>query len=71
MHGLSLSILSASACAAHVQPFLGAGHPVLAYFPSHDLAILLPAAALVLGLSGVGAFVGYTMRKGQQKKKAV
>jgi len=50
-------------------PFLAPEHPLQAFFLPRVYAIALPVALLLLGLSGVGAFLASVVIK-QGKKKA-
>ncbi|EGN95948.1 hypothetical protein SERLA73DRAFT_59512 [Serpula lacrymans var. lacrymans S7.3] len=53
---------------AIILPFFDATSPVHDYFPAREWAIRLPAFILVLGLSGIGFFVGSTVIKENRKK---
>jgi dolichyl-phosphate mannosyltransferase polypeptide 2 regulatory subunit len=53
-----------------VLPFLPADHPAQAAFPPKEFAILIPVALLIVGISGVGAFLASVMLKQAKKKKA-
>jgi dolichyl-phosphate mannosyltransferase polypeptide 2 regulatory subunit len=50
------------------QPFFDASSPIHNYFPAREWAIRLPAFVLVVGLSGIGFFIGSTIRKENRKK---
>ncbi|EDR14305.1 uncharacterized protein LACBIDRAFT_244765 [Laccaria bicolor S238N-H82] len=54
---------------ALLLPFFPKTSQIHDWFPSREWAIRLPAVLLVLGLSAIGAFVGYTIVK-ENKKKA-
>lgn len=53
---------------AILLPFFDASSPIHNYFPAREWAIRLPAFVLVVGLSGIGFFVGYTIMKENRKK---
>lgn len=53
---------------AILLPFFDASSPIHNYFPAREWAIRLPAFVLVLGLSGIGFFVGSTIMKENRKK---
>ncbi|KAG9318508.1 hypothetical protein JVU11DRAFT_599 [Chiua virens] len=54
---------------SHVQqPFFDKSSPIHDYFPPREWAIRLPAFLLVVGLSGIGWFVGSTILKEKAKK---
>lgn len=53
---------------AILLPFFDASSPIHNYFPAREWAIRLPAFVLVVGLSGIGFFVGSTIRKENRKK---
>lgn len=53
-----------------VTPFVDAEHPIQALFPDRQLALLLPAVLLVLGITGVATFVGVVLSKAKAKKKS-
>lgn len=51
------------------QPLLPADAYLQSFFPDRVWAIRLPALALVVGLSGIGAFVGMVFKKEADKKR--
>lgn len=54
---------------SHVcQPFFAASNPIHSYFPPREWAVRLPAFLLVVGLTGIGLFVGRTIAKERQKQ---
>lgn len=53
---------------AILLPFFDASSPVHTYFPTREWAVRLPAFILVLGLSGIGFFVGVTVMKEKRKR---
>ncbi|KAI6109010.1 hypothetical protein EV401DRAFT_395728 [Pisolithus croceorrhizus] len=53
-----------------LQPFFDVSNPIHDYFPAREWAVRLPAFILVVGLSGIGFFVGFTIAK-ENKKKAL
>lgn len=50
------------------QPFFDASSPIHNFFPAREWAVRLPAFLLVIGLSGIGLFVGSTIMKENRKK---
>lgn len=50
-------------------PFFDVSSPIHGYFPPREWAVRLPAFILVVGLSGIGFFVGSTVIK-EKKRKA-
>jgi dolichyl-phosphate mannosyltransferase polypeptide 2 regulatory subunit len=50
------------------KPFFDASSPIHNYFPAREWAIRLPAFVLVVGLSGIGFFIGSTIMKENRKK---
>ncbi|KAL1742920.1 dolichol phosphate-mannose biosynthesis regulatory [Schizophyllum fasciatum] len=53
---------------AILLPFFDPSSPIHSYFPAREWAVRLPAFLLVIGLSGVGAFIGNTVLKENRKK---
>lgn len=53
----------------HPQPFLSSSSSIHSLFPPREWAVRLPALILVVGLGGVGAFVGRVMMA-EEKKRA-
>ncbi|KAJ7063345.1 dolichol phosphate-mannose biosynthesis regulatory [Mycena amicta] len=53
---------------AMLLPFFDSSSEIHAYFPSREWAVRLPAFILVLGISAIGAFVGSTVLKEQQRR---
>ncbi|KAI0306436.1 dolichol phosphate-mannose biosynthesis regulatory [Multifurca ochricompacta] len=53
---------------AILVPFFAASSPIHAWFPPREWAVRLPAFILVVGLSAIGAFVGSTIIKENQKR---
>ena len=53
-----------------MKPFLDDDSKLHQYFPAREWAVRLPAFLFVVGLSGVGAFIGMTIAK-ENKKKAL
>ncbi|KAI6036560.1 hypothetical protein PISMIDRAFT_26142 [Pisolithus microcarpus 441] len=51
-------------------PFFDISSPIHDYFPAREWAVRLPAFILVVGLSGIGFFVGFTIAN-EKKKKAL
>ncbi|KAI9571520.1 dolichol phosphate-mannose biosynthesis regulatory [Boletus coccyginus] len=49
-------------------PFFDTSSPIHSYFPAREWAVRLPAFLLVVGLSGIGWFVGSTIMKEKTKK---
>ncbi|CAO1635332.1 unnamed protein product [Jaminaea pallidilutea] len=54
---------------AFVTPFLSSSSSIHSLFPPREWAVRLPALILVVGLGGVGAFVGRVMMA-EEKKRA-
>jgi dolichyl-phosphate mannosyltransferase polypeptide 2 regulatory subunit len=50
------------------QPFFDASSPIHDFFPPREWAVRLPAFVLVVGMSGIGFFVGSTIIKENRKK---
>lgn len=50
------------------QPFFDASSPIHDLFPPREWAIRLPAFLLVVGLTGIGLFIGSTIVKENRKK---
>ncbi|KIL00115.1 hypothetical protein PAXRUDRAFT_821993 [Paxillus rubicundulus Ve08.2h10] len=48
---------------AILLPFFDAPSPIHDYFPAREWAVRLPAFILVVGLSGIGLFIGSTVMK--------
>lgn len=72
------SLFARAACAVRVvclrgvrslQPFLDPSHALHALFPPRNYAIGIPVALLVLGVSGIGAFLASVLLKSEKKKK--
>lgn len=55
--------------ASNIQPFLPSDSSLQALFPPREWAVRLPALILVVGLGGIGAFVGKVMIAEEQKRK--
>ncbi|KAJ3787830.1 dolichol phosphate-mannose biosynthesis regulatory [Lentinula aff. detonsa] len=53
---------------AILLPFFDSSSAIHGYFPAREWAIRLPLFVLVVGLSGIGLFVGSTIMK--EKRKA-
>ncbi|KAF9227890.1 dolichol phosphate-mannose biosynthesis regulatory [Gyrodon lividus] len=53
---------------AILLPFFDASSPIHDYFLAREWAIRLPAFILVVGLSGIGLFIGSTVMKENHKK---
>ncbi|CEH13879.1 Dolichol phosphate-mannose regulatory protein (DPM2) [Ceraceosorus bombacis] len=51
-----------------IVPFFPSSSPLQQIFPDRVWAIRLPALILVLGLAGVGSFVGLVMQKEARKR---
>lgn len=51
-----------------IQPFFDASSPIHDLFPPREWAIRLPAFLLVVGLTGIGLFIGSTIVKENRKK---
>jgi dolichol phosphate-mannose biosynthesis regulatory protein len=54
----------------YLQPLLPADSGLHDKFPPREWAVRLPAFILLVGLTGIGGFLGMTMMKEAQKKKA-
>ncbi|KAF9533010.1 dolichol phosphate-mannose biosynthesis regulatory [Crepidotus variabilis] len=54
---------------AMLLPFFDASNPLHNWFPPREWAVRLPAFILVVGMSGIGFFLGTTMMK-EKKRKA-
>jgi dolichyl-phosphate mannosyltransferase polypeptide 2 regulatory subunit len=50
------------------QPFFATSNPIHSYFPPREWAVRLPAFILVVGLTGIGIFVGRTIMKEREKQ---
>ena len=50
------------------QPLFDESSPVHKFFPSREWAVRLPAFILVVGLSAVGVFVGFTILEENRRK---
>ncbi|EIM90048.1 uncharacterized protein STEHIDRAFT_51935 [Stereum hirsutum FP-91666 SS1] len=53
---------------ALLLPFFDASSPIHDLFPPREWAIRLPAFLLVVGLTGIGLFIGSTVVKENRKK---
>jgi len=53
---------------ALLVPFFDASSPIHAWFPPREWAVRLPAFILVVGLSAIGAFIGSTIIRENQKQ---
>jgi dolichyl-phosphate mannosyltransferase polypeptide 2 regulatory subunit len=53
---------------AILLPFFDTSSPLHDYFPAREWAVRLPAFLLVVGLSGIGWFIGSTIMKEKTKK---
>lgn len=51
-----------------MQPFFDTSSPIHDLFPPREWAIRLPAFLLVVGLTGIGLFIGSTIVKENRKK---
>lgn len=65
---ISLAIVRSAADSSSPQPFFDASSPVHDYFPAREWAVRLPAFLLVVGLSGIGWFIGSTVMKEKARK---
>ncbi|KAE9396072.1 hypothetical protein BT96DRAFT_885121 [Gymnopus androsaceus JB14] len=52
---------------AILLPFFDSSNPIHDFFPAREWAVRLPLFILVVGLSGIGYFVGSTVIKEKQK----
>jgi len=50
------------------QPFFAESSPIHSFFPPREWAVRIPAFLLVVGLTGIGAFVGNTIAKERRKQ---
>ncbi|KAL0946867.1 hypothetical protein HGRIS_013033 [Hohenbuehelia grisea] len=53
---------------AILLPFFDPSSPIHDYFPAREWAIRIPAFLLVVGLSGIGLFLGATISKENRAK---
>ncbi|CAK5277683.1 unnamed protein product, partial [Mycena citricolor] len=53
---------------ALLLPFFPSSSEIHQFFPDRQWAVILPACILVVGLTGIGGFVGNTLVKEQRKK---
>jgi len=53
-----------------VLPFLDEPGPIHRYFPSREWAVRIPAFILVVGLTGIGIFIGKTMLATNKRRAA-
>ncbi|KAI9182995.1 Dolichol phosphate-mannose biosynthesis regulatory protein [Blastocladiella emersonii ATCC 22665] len=53
-----------------VLPFVDADHFLHSFFLAREYAILLPTLLLVVGVTGIGGFIGMSVVKKQLKSKA-
>ncbi|KZS99231.1 hypothetical protein SISNIDRAFT_448094, partial [Sistotremastrum niveocremeum HHB9708] len=53
---------------ALLLPLLPSDHPVQDLFPSREWAVRLPAFILLVGICGIGGFVGNVVLKENRKK---
>jgi len=53
---------------ALLLPFFDSSSSIHAYFPAREWAVRLPAFLLVVGLTGIGFFIGSTIVKENRKK---
>jgi dolichol phosphate-mannose biosynthesis regulatory protein len=51
-----------------IQPFFDASSPIHAWFPPREWVVRIPAFILVVGLSAIGGFIGFTIIKENQKQ---
>lgn len=51
-----------------MQPFLDKTNPLHDMFPSREWAVRIPAFLFVVGLAGVGSFIGSTIVKENRKQ---
>jgi dolichol phosphate-mannose biosynthesis regulatory protein len=68
-HLPSLARLSSHRNVPVSQPLLDTSSPLHSFFPPREWAIRIPAFILIVGLSVVGIFVGFTILK-EKKRKA-
>ncbi|KAJ3332601.1 putative E3 ubiquitin-protein ligase [Blyttiomyces sp. JEL0837] len=54
-----------------LEPFFEDSHVIHKYFPSRELAILVPVLLLVVGISGIGGFIALVMIRSAKKVKKV
>ncbi|KAK0528033.1 Dolichol phosphate-mannose biosynthesis regulatory protein [Tilletia horrida] len=54
---------------ALITPFFPADSPIQAYFPDRIWAVRGPAILLIVGLGGIGAFVGSVMQREAAKRR--
>jgi len=73
----ALLLVNTTLIASHIrllthlqQPLLPADSGLHDKFPPREWAVRLPAFILLVGLTGIGGFLGMTMMKEAQKKKA-
>jgi len=52
---------------AILLPFFEPSSAVNSYFPAREWAIILPLSILLIGLAGIGSFVGMTIVKENKK----
>jgi len=52
---------------AIILPFFDSSNPIHYFFPAREWAVRLPLFILIVGLSGIGYFVGSTVIKEKQK----
>ncbi|EJD06033.1 uncharacterized protein FOMMEDRAFT_77985 [Fomitiporia mediterranea MF3/22] len=53
---------------AMLLPFLDKSNPLHDLFPPREWAVRIPAFLFVVGLSGIGSFIGVTVVKENRKK---
>jgi hypothetical protein len=53
----------------YLQPFLEEGNPIFQFFLPQEYAISIPATLLVIALTVVGIFIGYTLSKAANSRK--
>ncbi|KAH7889669.1 dolichol phosphate-mannose biosynthesis regulatory [Phlebopus sp. FC_14] len=53
---------------AILLPFFDASSPIHSYFPAREWAVRLPAFVLVVGLTGIGFFIGSTVMRENRKR---
>ena len=51
-----------------LQPFFATSNTIHSFFPPREWAVRLPAFLLVVGLTGIGLFVGRTIMKEREKQ---
>ncbi|CAO1616046.1 unnamed protein product [Parajaminaea phylloscopi] len=66
---VAASVFSYYTIWAFITPFVPAGSALHSLFPPREWAVRLPALLLVLGLGGIGAFVGKVMMAEERKKR--